>query len=647
MHYVKGTARGGQVFRLLAVFEDGKHDAASGGHANSSFTHKSSSSNGGANTFREKEKGRYAQLLNENRQVVYVSLTTKGKFYELEPSTPQIFQKPESSAKNNQPKPINTECVHRIGQLLAEATSDLPLTIRYIAGPQGTTSVVPELLTVTKITTEHILIACPIEETECRSPLHLRKLPVVPEMQFIKCLLGYENEQKMILSQNIQNILKFCQLSVENFLRLVEMEHLQPGNGKHSTYNGTKSKSEGLKILKPLNFPRLLRREKSMIAHEKEDSIIFLSKNDLENLDNKRQQPAEKMKVFQATKKKQWFRSKSTAKVTQSDADLDAQAKRMSMDRYQDMSKLLHERFGSDDTDPLINMRPSGTARPSSEIGVNPSASGMGVIDMAELRQKSMSLQDMMDTRSSSAISCVANRPDLVPVDMEAASDLTVERTDNESTCEDRSLVSFSNQQSFISEKLLNEFHVKTKQHSKSSSHLHNLLHFSVPQKMNISETPPRKPAEENGSKNEGAVVLPPFEYSQMSIEDEMPYSNVRDTLIDAANNASQQQPSHISGSRSVDFVQPENIYAEICAEAVQPPIRHEIVSVMRSAPETRDRNAISSSIVNSGAGSTIRISVAANTPPQSLDTVFARPSTSAVRRHDSFVMDNIYNTLK
>lgn len=645
MHYVKGTARGGQVFRLLAVFEDGKHDTASGGHSNASATNKSGSSSiSGANTFREKEKGRYAQLLNENRQVVYVSLTTKGKFYELEPSTPQIFQKPESSSKINQPKTLNTECVHRIGQLLADAAPDLPITIRYIAGPQGTTSVIPDLLTVTKITTEHILVACPIEETECRSPLHLRKLPVVAEMQFIKCLLGYENEQKMFLSQNVQNILKFCQLSVENFLRMVEMEHLQPINGKHSTYNGTKTKSEGLKILKPLNFPRLLRREKSMIAHEKEDSIIFLSKNDLENLDNKRQQPAEKMKVFQSTKKKQWFRSKSVAKVSQNDVDLDAQTKRMSMDRFQDMSKLLHERFGSNDTDPMISIKPTGGPRPSSEIGVNHSTSGMGANDISELRQKSMSLQDM-DTRSSAASCVPISRPDLVPVDIETVSDLTVERTDNESTGEDRSLISFSNHQSFISEKLLNEFHVKTKQHSKSSSHLHNLLHFSVPQKMNISETPPRKATQEVGSKPEGAIVLPPFEYSQMSIEDEMPYSNVRDTLIDAANNAS-QQPLHISGSRSVDFVQPENIYAEICAEAVQP-VRHEIVSVMRSTAEARDRNAISSSIVNGGAGSTIRISVAATTPPQSLDTVFVRPSTSSIRRHDSFVMDNIYNTLK
>lgn len=645
MHYVKGTARGGQVFRLLAVFEDGKHDAASGGHTNGSVTYKSGSSNGGPNTFREKEKGRYAQLLNENRQVVYVSLTTKGKFYELEPSTPQIFQKPETSVKSNQPKLLNTECVHRISQLLAKATPELPVNIRYIAGPQGTTSVIPDLLTVTKITTENILVACPIEETECRSPLHLRKLPVVADMHFIKCLLGYENEQKMILSQNVQNILKFCQLSVENFLRLVEMEHLQPNsNAKHSTYNGTKSKGEGLKILKPLNFPRLLRREKSMIAHEKEDSIIFLSKNDLENLDHKRQQPAEKMKVFQPTKKKQWFRSKSAAKVTHSDVELDAQAKRMSMDRYQDMSKLLHERFGSDDTDPLISMRHTGGARPSSEIGINLPSSGLGAKNIAELRQKSMSLQDM-DTRSSTA-SCLPSRPDLVPVDMEAGSDLTVERTDNESTCEDRSLTSFSNQQSFISEKLLNEFHVKTKQHSKSSSHLHSLLHFSVPQKMNISETHPRKPSVENGNHHEGAIVLPPFQYSQMSIEDEMPYSNVRDTLVDAANNALQQS-TPLSGSRSVDFVQPENIYAEICADAAQP-FRHEIVSVMRSAPEARDRsNFISSSIVNGGAGSTIRISVAANSPPQSLDTVFARPSTSGVRRQDSFVMDNIYNTLK
>lgn len=57
-HYIKGTAKAGQVFRLLAVFQDGSQQDQS------KPTSQSSTLNG-----REKERGRYAQLVGENRQV--------------------------------------------------------------------------------------------------------------------------------------------------------------------------------------------------------------------------------------------------------------------------------------------------------------------------------------------------------------------------------------------------------------------------------------------------------------------------------------------------------------------------------------------------------------------------------------------------
>lgn len=59
-HYVKITAKAGEVFRLLAVFEDGAQD-------NKSYT---SPKKDNLNSIgREKEKGRYVQLMSENRQV--------------------------------------------------------------------------------------------------------------------------------------------------------------------------------------------------------------------------------------------------------------------------------------------------------------------------------------------------------------------------------------------------------------------------------------------------------------------------------------------------------------------------------------------------------------------------------------------------
>lgn len=64
-HYVKTTAKAGEVFRLLAVFEDGSQSNNATNNNNYSTTKKDNLNSIG----REKEKGRYVQLMSENRQV--------------------------------------------------------------------------------------------------------------------------------------------------------------------------------------------------------------------------------------------------------------------------------------------------------------------------------------------------------------------------------------------------------------------------------------------------------------------------------------------------------------------------------------------------------------------------------------------------
>lgn len=629
-HYVKGTARGGQIFRLLAVFEDGKQD-----------------SNQSNNTsFREKDKGRYAQLLNENRQIVYVSLTTKGKFYEVEPSTPQILQKSVSdsmatggsvaaaaaivAASSTNGKPLNPDCVHRISNLITTET-EIPITLRFIAGPQGTAGTVPENVTITKVTTENIIIACPIEEPESRSNLTLKKLVLSPEMLFIKSFLGFENEQKMFANPSIQNILKFCQMNYDNFVRTVDQENI--AIIKNGSTTGIKHRSEGLKILKPLNFPKLLRREKSIIAHEREDSIIFLSKTDLENLENKDQQQHEgqsdamnkdKMKVFQSTKKK-WFRNLKPASKANSltSFDLDIQGKRMSLDRYQDMSKLLQERFGNNSALESSTTEVEYHGRPSSEIGLEPIRS----IDPADLRQKSMSLQEM-DSRDYN------EKPDLLRVGVAGCSTYNGKNTRNaESDIQlaDSSLTSFSNQQSFITEKLYNEFHVKTKQHSKSSASLQHLLHFSVPQKMNVNETK-KKFNEIAQMPGRSANELSSMPAVPDDFVDDLPYSNVRDSLVLEANEITigdgagmtTRQRRDTSGSEHL-----ENIYAEICpnGSSTSTSGEYHLVNGSTSAAESPE----------TGINRTLRISIYADD-----DT-----SSSSGCSPEQTKTDNLYNSLR
>lgn len=68
---MKGTAKAGQVFRLLAVFQDGAQDK-------SYSSQKDPLSMGSG---REKERGRYAQLVGENRQVNLFFLSLALNFF--------------------------------------------------------------------------------------------------------------------------------------------------------------------------------------------------------------------------------------------------------------------------------------------------------------------------------------------------------------------------------------------------------------------------------------------------------------------------------------------------------------------------------------------------------------------------------------
>lgn len=421
----------------------------------------------------------------------------------------------------------------------------------------------------------------------------------------------------MFTNQNVQNLLKFCQFNCENFVRALDYE-LLPKNDElmKSTdnlnvpvYNPVKVKS------KSSAFSKFFSSDKHSSAHEKEDSIIFLSKNDLENLENQKQMQNDPNKPQSSVNmKKGWFKNLRNTNNTNTNVSSNSNKsggsivnlnlnKSQSMDRYQDMSKLIQERFGniSVNGDPEISIpHHSSTMKSSSEISY----------DLNETTNKSMqkcfSLQNI-ELNNSTDMSL--QQPDLVKLNHTRLTNLTnitdddkIERdssyttahhgySSNESTLnsitEDAMV---TKQQSFITEKLFNEFYVKTKQYSKSSSSLHQLLHFSVPQKMNIREM--RKNAklraEENSAKfrlleekREASALaqlqLPPppqeeqeddcvleeahdEDVDSILIDDELPYCSVRDSIVVAPED------------KHVELETPtENIYAEICQSSATP----------------------------------------------------------------------------
>lgn len=445
-------------------------------------------------------------------------------------------------------------------------------------------------------------------------------------MKFVKCTLGFENEKIMFSNTNVQNLLKFCQFNCDNFIRAVEFEVLPKENTSKVAGGDSTSSSSSNKAKSKASsaFSKFFSSDKNTSAHEREDSIIFLSKNDLENLEKEKQLTHESQKV-NCGGKMSWFKNlrnvsanmgsggsnqggSSSANKTSSFVNLSSN----SMDRYQDMSKLIQERFGTIE----INERDRSelkntTVKSSSEISYDLNDHSNKAM------QKCFSLQNIEMNTNSIGI----QQPDLVAkhhhhrqLQRRAADtnnqhnsnadDDNIEKDEtfasqvhssNDSALNNIGMSNQAKQSSFITEKLFNEFYVKTKQYSKSSSSLHQLLHFSIPQKMNIRETRRRlEKVDDNVSVQPSSALMqldlppppstdPPSENDDDEfvvgrnlvkaagdarddlsvITDDLPYCSVRDSIfMHHQDNDDDDQPRQTPT---------ESIYAEICATPTVP----------------------------------------------------------------------------
>uniref|UniRef100_U5ENU1 Putative myosin-g heavy chain n=1 Tax=Corethrella appendiculata TaxID=1370023 RepID=U5ENU1_9DIPT len=740
-HYVKTTAKAGQVYRLLAVFQDSDQKKSLTSHKNSSINSgsvnggTSSCSNGSASgNSNEKERGKYAQLLGDNRQIYYVSLSTKGKFYEIEQHSPQLLQKCNSlngnsisnSNQNNSklPKQLNPECVHRIHNIVMANSSNnlqLPISLKFVSGTNsfsiGNHNHIPEYVTLAKITTETFVVACPIDESDHYSPLNLTKIHITPQMKFAKCILGFENEQRMFANQNVQNLLKFCQFNCDSFTKSIDYDsnlivpqavlaasEQQSADDRHHHHHYGKNE-----IFKKFNFSKLFSssdKHTSGSGHEKEDSIIFLTKNDLENLESNAKDIAEqqyqsmpvnlnseKMKVFQTastSNRTKWFKN-----LRSNSSDCDNRSNRnsleisgavegiigggtagdknknkiASMERYKDMSKLIQERFG--DIDLHVAELAASTAnanKANSDIGYEDRDTSIN-----ESIQKCFSLQNIeMDVKNR-------HRPDLVNnIKFDAhGDDDRIDIIDSDDVfLPTSSAKNVSNKntknQSFMTEKLYNEFHVKTKQYSKSSSSLHQLLHFAVPHKPSVYDMKKRPQHSAQFREKKKSEEVLSFEdlknmhqdpdaddnevqyrnglddsdlahdTSSLSILDDLPYSSVRDSIIVQEETDIQRPPS-------------ESIYAEICSSSCEQPS----TPVSPLAPEFSNNRLAPSNIIKSkvteGDGGSIKISISSdistsisnkNVSNISVITTSNPPEPSTRHNSQPIISDNIYNSI-
>ncbi|CAB3255211.1 unnamed protein product [Arctia plantaginis] len=226
----------------------------------------------------------------------------------------------------------------------------------------------------------------------------LQLLPLNSAIKIRRTQLGFESEKRMFLSARLQKALTFCQLNVDNWIRQISYANPSVIGKAKTAEDLMKEDHEPVKFEKERKFTlqglkidtsRLFGKSEKVlrdIPDETEGSIIFLSKNELEHMnydvysddESKEEKPevkieqehfsSDKMHVFREDsghKKSKWFKNlkllKSTEKITDEKITVienseklrdfkdpfDPQAeKHSSIERYQDMAKLIEDRFG-------------------------------------------------------------------------------------------------------------------------------------------------------------------------------------------------------------------------------------------------------------------------------------------------------------
>lgn len=550
---------------------------------------------------------------------------------------------------------------------------------------------------------EDILLGCAISEKESprNSSLQLAKLTVFPDIKLQKCLLGHRDERRLLASPMFQHWIEFCKTHSEIRLQAIEVEQLSQaeveerrrnnqntiGNNSNSGSNTSSSsasivisspatqpsspaaavgsnctggggsnqkqhRSKVESLLRPLSLGKFLGggRDKNYVAHEVEDSIIFLTKSDLEKIEAQKrggirasvssshlnvvqseyQQPAtqqsntisNKMKVFEHEKRSGggWFSDRKSKTKTKSFTSYDILHRKLTAtDRYSDMSKMIEERFG----DLSVNGGGGGVAS-SSGITKGPnSTKSSSVTDVsmtttsavaAATRNSSLtgslyslnktfsldniSLYDMpprsRHSFSAAAVATTSQTPDLVRIinQQQQQHRLSSAASSVENigqlypTSSSQCLSSIGGgardeSSSFISEKLYNEFHVKTKIHSKSSTHL-NRWPFQAKQSHHLNnngsshQQQPQQPHKMMMKKTSSIVNI-----SNGAASDDSPSLVVqsnRITILHKATTGTAQQHKDVPK----EFINTNTeYYAEICNAQNSHTSRTQIVNVL------------------------------------------------------------------
>ncbi|XP_032523800.2 uncharacterized protein LOC116775090 [Danaus plexippus] len=415
--YERAAARPGTPLRLAGVFADGSKAKAP----------------------------KYAQLIDPQGNELFVPINTKGEMYEVCPEELSPTEWDTSSPPAAVPPEISSRA-HRLPHLLSLWRLPARVRLLAGTVPIEMAHDVGDDLLLRAAITEPVLVMCTLPEYSSlpSSPSKqvdpryyaketLQLLPLNSNIKVRRTQLGFENEKRMFLSARLQKALTFCQLNVDNWIRQISYANSTVASKAKTVEELMKEDHEPVKFEKEKKFTlqglkidtsRLFGKSDKVlrdIPDETEGSIIFLSKNELEHMnydvysdeegkDDKSDEKLEteqfssdKMHVFRedsGQRKNKWFKNlkllKSTEKLDDKITAIESNEKHRdikdpfdplgekhsSIERYQDMAKLIEDRFG-------VFRKNDGTAEKShSYKSLTTSSSEMGTSQCSSSHKK-------------------------------------------------------------------------------------------------------------------------------------------------------------------------------------------------------------------------------------------------------------------
>ncbi|XP_063905198.1 uncharacterized protein LOC135124218 isoform X2 [Zophobas morio] len=505
VQYLKTQIRAGQLFQLRAVFQH--RDRPDGGRNSTRSSRISRSA-------RDKDlSNRYAQLVSQNNQELYVPLTAKGEFYEIHSSMKARLCFPGMLDKTG-PLALDKDCLYRITHLLRRVA--LPVKVKLITGPlpPGLPKDFTDTFILENKFQEPLMVTCTLPPPNQDIIQHqISCINLNSNLKLSKSTLGFDSENRLFKSQRLQAALAFCHKNVENWYREVRIAP----DLKHDTF-----------------CPEC--RQPQCECKQYEDKQIITK---------------EAMEKF--PKPKKWYKhfkilgkNEEGPQFTDIRDPLDGMEKGKSIERYKDMSKLIEEKFGRKSYNPV--KKSASFMFSTKRIDLEETSRG-GKNNPALLKCQSL------DTQLYSISESQKNHPErgsmrsydfqMCILDEDAKEELKLDEIKPvvevklKKTKPDLipTLPKQDHDHSYITERLCTEFHVKTKvQKAKCGKMVDGRYKNDLPKTRSV------------------VVQIHEVKSSEGFVNvDDIPYSQVADEVC--------QRKNEGGGAKSQD----ENIYAEIC----------------------------------------------------------------------------------